>query len=241
MTDVFLRAQWRKLVMVNYAVKPEVLQPFLPWGTELDTWNETHYVSVVGFMFLDTKVLGIKIPFHVNFEEVNLRFYVKRKGANGEWKRGVVFIKEIVPKAAITTIANLLYKENYSTCSMRHAWEEHPEGIVAQYAWKDKNWQSMSVNATGPLLELEPDSEAEFITEHYWGYAKRNATQTTEYEVEHLPWQLWTVNEYELQIDFAQVYGSSFAALSEQKPVSVFLAEGSEIVVRKGNVIAKVE
>jgi len=67
----FLNAQWKNLIMANYEVNPAVLGKYLPYKTELDTWNGRHYVSLVGFMFLDTKVLGIKIPFHVNFEEVN--------------------------------------------------------------------------------------------------------------------------------------------------------------------------
>ena len=97
----FLTAEWRKLAVVNYMVEPEILQPFVPAGTELDFWQERCYVSLIGFRFENTKVLGMKIPWHVNFEEVNLRFYVRRKATDG-WRRGVVFIKEIVPKAAIT-------------------------------------------------------------------------------------------------------------------------------------------
>ena len=85
----FLKAEWRKLILANYKVEPELLKPYLPYGTELDLWQDSCYLSLVGFMFVNTKIKGVKIPFHVNFEEVNLRFYVKRYD-NGEWKRGVV-------------------------------------------------------------------------------------------------------------------------------------------------------
>ena len=91
----FLKAEWRKLVMANYTVPEELLLPYLPAKTVLDTWNGQYYVSLVGFMFVNTRMLGVKVPFHVDFEEVNLRFYVKYND-NGTWKRGVVFIKEIV-------------------------------------------------------------------------------------------------------------------------------------------------
>lgn len=115
----FLKAEWRKLVLANYTIEPEILSKYVPFGTELDLWNGKCYVSLVGFMFLNTRLLGVKIPFHVNFEEVNLRFYVKRLDRD-TWKRGVVFIKEIVPKPALTFVANTVYQENYETLPMQH-------------------------------------------------------------------------------------------------------------------------
>ena len=110
----FLTAEWNDLALINYEINPEILQKYVPIGTELDLWNSKCYISLIGFMFENVKVLGVKIPFHVNFEEVNLRFYVKRF-EDGKWKRGTVFIKEIVPKHAVTLVANTLYKERYQT------------------------------------------------------------------------------------------------------------------------------
>ena len=130
----FLKAEWRKLILLNYEVPEEVLLPYLPYGTELDKWDRKCLVSLVGFKFVNTRMLGIKIPFHINFEEANLRFYVKRI-ENGELKRGVVFIKEIVPKFAISTVANLLYHENYETMPMRHEWQEFDKEIQVSYSY----------------------------------------------------------------------------------------------------------
>src|SRR5690606_18853754 len=115
----FLRADWRKLAIANYAVDPELLKPNIPHGTELDLWNDICYVSLVGFMFQRTRVLGIAVPFHTDFPEVNLRFYVRRKEGD-EWRRGVVFIQECVPRAALSFIANTMYGENYRTMPMEH-------------------------------------------------------------------------------------------------------------------------
>ena len=119
----FLTAEWRKLAFANYAIDKELLTPYLPVGTELDLWNGTCYVSLIGFLFKNTKLLGFSIPFHANFEEVNLRFYVKYKDGEN-WKRGVVFIKEIVPKFALSAVANTIYNENYETMPMTHSWSE---------------------------------------------------------------------------------------------------------------------
>ena len=233
----FLTAEWRKLAIANYAVDPLVLKPYMPLGTELDLWNGTCYVSLIGFLFKNTKLMGFSIPFHANFEEVNLRFYVKRKDGEG-WKRGVVFIKEIVPKFALSVVANVVYNENYETMQMTHAWKETEEEREVTYRWKCKGvWQSFQVTANRRLCEIKADSEAEFITEHYWGYAKYSGSKTNEYEVRHPKWAQYKVRGYHIDVDFALTYGDQFGFLNGQQPVSVMLTEGSEISVEKKSVI----
>jgi uncharacterized protein len=232
----FLQAEWRKLLMANYAVDPAVLKPFVPAHTELDLWNNTCYVSLVGFMFMNTKVMGIKVPFHVDFEEVNLRFYVRHKSGS-EWKRGVVFIKEIVPRAALTFVANTIYGEHYQTMPMTHEWLEDDGNLSVEYRWKHKDWHSMKATSGTALMRIEPNSEEEFITEHYWGYTKLSDLKTSEYGVEHPRWHVYPIKSYSIDVDFKQVYGDPFASLAHEKPKSVFLAEGSEIQVLSGKSI----
>lgn len=232
----FLKAEWRKLAIANYLIDSKVLTKYLPKGTELDLWNGNCYVSLVGFMFVNTKLLGIKIPFHTNFEEVNLRFYVQRL-ENKQWKRGVVFIKEIVPKSALTFVANTIYNENYETMPMRHHWDLSNNKTIVEYQWKKEKWHSIKVEAGSERINLEPNSEIEFITEHYWGYAKVNNNKTNEYEVTHPKWQAYQVNSYEIIVDFKEVYGEEFAFLNSAKPDSVMLAEGSEITVEGKKII----
>ncbi|RBQ07785.1 YqjF family protein [Pedobacter miscanthi] len=230
---VFLTAGWRKLALAQYAVDKEILSKYLPPYTVLDDWQGKYYVSLVGFMFVDVKLLGFNIPFHTNFEEVNLRFYVKFKDGD-TWKRGVVFIKEFVPKPAITFVANTIYKENYQTFPMKHVWIEQGHQLEVDYLWKNKNWHNFSVTAASKAEEILTGSEEEFITEHYWGYTKIGANRTSEYGVEHPRWQVYPVKDYTINVDFVINYGSDFAFLNEAKPDSVFLAEGSEIRVLKG-------
>lgn len=229
----FLTAQWRRLILFNYRVEPHMLQSYLPAGTELDIWNGTCYASVVGFMFLDTRLKGLKIPFHVNFEEINLRFYVRRLDPDsGEWKRGVVFVREVVPKPAISLVANMIYGERYRAHRMWHFWEENETELNVEYAWKQAGrWHSFGVKAENVPTDLKTGSEAEFITEHYWGYARRTDRQTVEYQVEHPRWQVYPIQAWHCDIDFAAVYGQAFAPLNGAEPVSMFLAEGSEVRV----------
>mgnify|MGYP001045942559 CR=1 FL=1 len=225
----FLKAEWQKLAIINYEIDPEILEKYLPEGTELDFYHGKCYVSLVGFMFLNTRLLGFSIPFYRNFEEVNLRFYVKKKEKNA-WKRGVVFIKEIVPKYALSFVANAFYKENYKTMPMNNDIQINDDELTVQYSWKDKSWHSLRITADCNAMPMENDSEFEFITEHYFGFTKRK-NKTSEYEVCHPQWDHYQIKDYQLDIEFSALYGKEFEFLNEQIPVSVMLAEGSEIEV----------
>lgn len=235
----FLTAEWRKLIMANYVVSPDLLQKYLPYNTELDLWKGKCYVSMVGFMFVNTRLKGIPVPFHMNFEEVNLRFYVKYTNASGETKRGAVFIKEIVPKPAITLMANTLYKEHYVTMAMKHEWEATEESWKVSYFWKKGNWNFLKVEANKDSEHIKPGSEEEFITEHYWGYTRKSDRETWEYRVNHPKWKIYRLKQYTVQIEFAALYGQEFDFLGNTKPSSVFLAEGSEISI--GSEINKIK
>jgi len=223
---------------VNYEVPKEVLEPYLPQHTELDSWQNKYFLSLVGFMFKNTKLLGIPIPFHRNFEEVNLRFYVKHYDGK-EWKRGVVFVKEIVPKHALSFVANSLYKEHYQTLPMRHEWASENDKQNIAYMWRLANqWQSMRISATIKPENLQPASHEEFIAEHYWGYTKVTPHTTYEYEVVHPKWQVYPTEEVNIQVNFASVYGKDFGFLNNATPYSSLLAEGSEIYVKAKTKIA---
>jgi hypothetical protein len=212
-----------------------VLAPYVPTGTELDLWNGTNLVSVVGFLFVKTRVFGIPIPFHRNFEEVNLRIYVRRK-AEDNWRRGVVFIKEIVPRAAIALTARKLYNEPYIALPMSHRIEEeHGTVKSAEYSWRFSGWQNRLKLATrGGAQALIEGSEAEFITEHYWGYNGQQDGSTLEYRVEHPRWRVYDVADTELDCDIASLYGKQFCDGLSRKPSSGFLAEGSAVTVYQG-------
>jgi len=235
-TKTFLQAEWRKLAMANYSIDQKILEKYLPSKTEIDLWNGICYVSLVGFMFHNTKVKGLKIPFHTNFEEVNLRFYV-RYNDNGEWKRGVVFIKEIVPKPALTFVANAVYKENYETMPMRHSWLTSDDDLTVEYRWKKGRWNVLKVITDKNATSIQANSEEEFITEHYWGYTKIAENKTSEYGVEHPKWEVYKTKDYLIDVDFGSIYGPEFSFLTSQHPESVFLAEGSEIRVKDGRQI----
>lgn len=234
MSSSFLTAEWRKLLMANYPVEEEVLRPYLPYGTEFDYWEGKLYMSLVGFMFLNTKVLGIPVPFHRHFEEVNLRFYVRYKAEN-EWRRGVVFLRELVPKTMIAFVANTVYGEHYRTLPMRHNIEQEADSLRVEYGWKTASgWSSFGAVCAAQAQEMPEGSEAEFITEHYWGYTRLGDRKTSQYQVEHPRWQVYPVLEHRIKVDFEQTYGKALAPYLQTEPASLLCAEGSPIRVRKG-------
>lgn len=233
----FLTAYWKYLAMLNYEVDPKILTSRIPKGTELDTFNGKTFVSMVGFLFYDTKVLGVPVPFHQNFEEINLRFYVRHKAKNGEWRRGVVFVKEIVPKFAIAFVARTVYEEHYISIPTRHTLEidsnNNPKFVSYEWEYEDL-WHSLSLEPTANPYPLKPGSEEEFIAEHYWGYTKHSDGSSTEYKVEHPPWQVWSVKNSTFKCNVASLYGEEFREFLSIKPSSAFLAEGSEVTVYMG-------
>ena len=239
MSKAFLSAEWRNLIMANYIVDPSLLQNYLPCKTELDTFNNKHFISLVAFLFKNVKIRGIAFPFHTNFEEVNLRFYVRYK-ENNIWKRGVVFMKEIVPRSMITFIANTLYGENYATHIMNHEWKKNDNELSVNYKWKVGNeWNHINCIAEKTPEPIIADSPEEFITEHYWGYTFINKQCTGVYEVIHPKWLIHKVKSYNIACNAKELYGAAFEETLNQKPQSVFLAEGSAVQVMKGTEIIK--
>lgn len=230
---VFLTASWKYLAMANYAVPSELLQPHVPKGTELDERDGLTLVSLVGFLFHDTKVFGIRWPWHTHFEEINLRLYIKRKEGD-QWKRGVAFVSEIVPKKIIATIANAWYNEHYRAMPTAHSLERKDGKVHLSYTWgKGPRPHRFAITARNEPGICLPGTWECFIFEHFWGYNQLNANTTIEYGVEHPRWLTYPVTDYTIDCDFAALYGPEWVPWLTARPHSVMLAYGSEVVVRK--------
>lgn len=236
----FLTAEWRDLVMLNYEVEPDLLQPYVPRDTELDDFSGRTFVSLIGFRFLKTRIYGhLAVPFHSNFDEVNLRFYVRRKESD-EMRRGVVFIAEIVPRRAIAMIARLAYNENYFAYPMSHSISRTGETGELRYSWTAPgNACAIEARIAGSASLPEESSQEQFITEHYWGYARQRDGGTVEYRVEHPPWRVWDAKSSNFSGDAGALYGDAFKNLATAKPHSAFVADGSPVKVFSGRRIAR--
>ena len=234
----FLTAEWRYLLMVNYAVDPAVLAPLVPRGTALDLFEGEALVSMVGFRFLRTRLLGVPVPGHVDFDEVNLRFYVRHTTPAGEVRRGAVFVREIVPRVAIAATARLCYNEPYLALRMRSTAPRAPDAVPDRLAfeWRGggrdpRRWHRLETTVAGPAAPLAPGSEEEFIAEHYWGYTRQRDGGTVEYRVSHPRWQAWPARDARLDADVAGLYGPGFSEALAAAPHSAFVAEGSPVAI----------
>jgi uncharacterized protein len=229
--SIFLKANWEHIVMANYEINPKILQPYLPKGVELDLFEGKAHVSLVGFMFKNTRLFNIPIPYLGTFEEINLRFYVLRK-EDGHTKRGVVFINETIPYRLVAWVANKLYKEHYTTIPTKHDIQigEHQKEI--RYEWLQKGkWNSIQLSATTENEAMQEGSFEQFIFEHYYGYTKINAQTTEEYRLHHPSWRVNTITKAAIDCDFKAMYGDDFEVLNRTEPTDIFIAEGSNVAV----------
>jgi uncharacterized protein YqjF (DUF2071 family) len=184
-------------------------------------------------MFKQTSLFGVPIPVLGTFEEINLRFYVKRVEENLV-KRGVVFINETVPYKPVAWLANKLYKEHYMAIPTKNSIAVENAAKKIRYEWKiNKAWNHLEVKAAVEKENMVPGSIEEFIFEHYYGYTKINDLHSQEYKVNHPRWQVNNVIDYSIDSDFTSMYGKNFSFLDNQKPDSIIIAEGSPVTVQR--------
>jgi uncharacterized protein len=239
----FLSARWEHLVLINYACPGELLAPLVPRGTVLDLWHGETLVSLVGFLFSDTRLLGLRIPWHVTFEEVNLRFYVRRVTPSGEVRRAVVFVRELVPRAATAAVARWVYNEPYLAVPMgHHSSLDERHGGTASYSWRYRDARfAIAADVSGQARPPESGSEAEFITEHYWGYTRQRNGTTLEYQVEHPTWPTWEATRSTVTGPLSLLYGQAFGDVLSRPHRSAFVAVGSPVLVQRGTRLPTLE
>lgn len=231
----FLTSTWSYLPFANFKVDPQFLIPHLPSGTQLDLFNGDAYMSLVGLRFENTRILNVPIPFHINFSEINLRFYVKEKRSG---KRGVVFIKEIVDKPIITWVANNLYHERYDTMPVNFKLShDQKNNHEVTYSWKPQSWQQFTVCYNPDALDITSGSKEQFILERYYGYSAYNKQKTFEYEVCHASWKHFEVLSHDIKVDFKETYGADFEFLNSIEPDSIMMAYGSRVSIENKRAI----
>lgn len=223
----FLTAHWRNLILANYAVPEELLQPHLPPGCELDRRDGHCWASLVGFQFLHTRVLGIGWPGFRNFPEWNLRFYVTHEG-----QRGVCFVREFVPSWLIATTARVIYNEPYRSARMSMDVKDEPERVTATYTvrWCGRT-HSLQAVGTKPAFKPAEDSTEQWFKEHFWGFGTSRRGKLIRYQVAHPTWEVYPVRECSVNIDWTAMYGAEWGVMQKAEPASVVLAVGSEVSV----------
>jgi uncharacterized protein YqjF (DUF2071 family) len=242
MATAFLTAQWRFMAMLNFEVDPEILLPRVPAGTQLDLYDGKALVSVVGFFFRDARILGVPVPLHREFEEVNLRYYVRREAPDGV-RHGVTFVKEIVPRWAVAQTARLIYNENFTALPMRHDFELDGDtlrdGGAINYGWRiGPRWYRLRARSQGKPYHPEKGSEEEFVISHWYGYTPQNTRSCLEFYVDHPPWRILKVSDALLETEVTKLYGAEFKTALNAPPRSAFICEGSPVTVFSSELVA---
>jgi uncharacterized protein YqjF (DUF2071 family) len=241
MGDIFLRAAWRHLLVLNYEVEPALAGRYVPAGTTLDLEAGRCFASIVAFRFERARVWRIAIPFHTTFPEVNLRIYVVRDTPQGP-RRGVVFVREFVNRPLVAAVARRFFNESFRTMTMRCRIDAGKDGVAAggriEYRWRPAGrWNEASAARDGPWRSVHDDRHVEFIAEHYYGYGRARSGRTTEFRVDHPPWRYAAVRDVRFDCDAAKLYGRKIAAALHRRPYSAFLLDGSAVTVTRPRAI----
>jgi hypothetical protein len=249
----FLTARWTELLLLNFPVPTELIAGLAPPGTEPDLFDAQAHVSIVGFQFRDTRICGCAVPRHTDFPEINLRYYVRRI-VGREIRRGVVFVQEIVPRRLIAMVANRIYHENYVCRPMRttfrtaganlnvgdtlaYSWRSAQRVRFSSHAGAPDRWNTLAARVADPIELPRPGSLAEFIVEHYWGYAHGRDGQTREYRVAHDPWRVAPANNVTWDCDVAANFSTPLAKYLISPPTTALVADGAAVEVFLGRKI----
>lgn len=234
----FLSARWSNLCLFTYPVPPAVLEKRLPPGLELDTREGQAFVSLVAFDFLDTRVLGVGWPGYRNFAELNLRFYVRRRRSPAESaaqtppERGVVFVREFVPRRLVARMARSIYNEPYLAAPLVSSVRDEPDKITVEHRLTFAGrTHTMSMTGSKPAFRPGETGVEHFFKEHHWGYGTGRNGRLLRYRVEHPVWDVYPVQSWSVDLDWAAVYGPEWAFLAGAQPYSTVLAAGSAIQV----------
>jgi uncharacterized protein len=239
----FLTASWTEMLMLNFAVPGDVIARLAPPGTEPDSFDGQAYVSIVGFMFRDARLFGIRFPGHGRFEEVNLRYYVRRRVGDST-RKGVVFVREIAPRPLVAATAHWVYNESYVTRRMRNrlhlAGSSLAVGDEIGYEWRTgrgskRRWNRIAGRAVATPELPAAGSLTEYIVEHYWAYVRTRDGGTAEYRVAHRPWRVAPPESVVWDCDLAASYEHTpLAEYLAVPPVLAFVADGSPVQVFRG-------
>jgi uncharacterized protein YqjF (DUF2071 family) len=227
MPRAFLTARWCHLILANYPVPDALLSPLLPPGVELDRRDGSAFVSLVGFQFLDTRVIGVGWPTFRHFPEWNLRFYVRHHG-----RRGVCFVREFVPQRFVAWVARTFYNEPYHAARMSMNIDDQPDSLTAAYT-VEFGGKVHSLTATGskPAVRPGPDGAEHFFKEHSWGYGRTRRGRLLRYEVSHPEWDVYPVTDFRADVDWGKLYGPAWDTMTCRDPASVVMAVGSAVSV----------
>lgn len=233
----FLTARMSRLLLLSYEIDPALLLPHLPAGTEVDFHARRAFVTLLGLHLGNPALYGLPLPFFRGYAQVNLRFYVRRRLAPNHWRRGVAFIRQIVPHRPVAWTAQWLFHEPVVRLDTEEiSRSQGRDAVLSEYGWRCAG-QRHCLRALYPAQPVlpEPGSEEEFLLERYWGYSRRKNGGCLEYRFLHPPWRFAKAVEAEVSAGVGDFFGPPFAELFNGPPDSSFAADGSQVTLYRGH------
>ncbi|WOO40023.1 DUF2071 domain-containing protein [Rubellicoccus peritrichatus] len=181
-------ADWEDLLMVHFAVTPEVIQGQVPF--HLDTFEGEAFVTFVAFRqthlrFAEygpwAKALTWPVDGHAF---LNIRTYVKHEGLSA-----IFFMTEYINNALARIIGPLLYGLPYHLAKINYQHDRHQRRFRANVHGLSDQLELEAGYALAPLDAAKPDTPEFFLHERYHAYTLRGH-EAMRFQVDHDPWRM---------------------------------------------------
>lgn len=239
-----MKAKFTELVALNFQIDPEILKPRLPKGLELNFYRDETYVSLVAMMLRNVKFYGFPIPVAHAIGEFNLRFYVRRKVSDTETRHGSCFIKDYVSSRTGAWGLSKVFQAEFCRIKMNCAQQgfsnDDDAAPKVDYRWEvsKDHWNRIRVSARERVKRTGPETKVGFVLNHSNIYSRRNR-ETLEYPVVRPRWQIWNAGHANFTCDVKKLFGPEFVKPLARRPASVFVANGSDVIIYRPNVIVQ--
>jgi hypothetical protein len=236
--SVFLKATWQNLIQLVYTAPIDEVQTLLPEGLTPEIFDGKAHIILSALEFRQTRVKGLKIPFHVHFPEINLRIPVRKQGVTG-----VYFLRQYVPKHCIAVVAKRIYHEAYEAYPMEFLVQHVPDAdegtsIMECHCklWKKEDTLDIQVYAVEPENYIPVDEnhppepavgDADFIT----GFGTNDKQEIIEYRIEHRKQEFFEVREWSIRGDLTKIFDDCIPKGISEMPIHVSFSHGQAVKI----------
>lgn len=178
---------WHDLLFMHWPLPPSDIQPLIPPGLELDTFDGQAWIAVVPFFMSDIHARSMPpFPGLSRMAELNVRTYVTRDG-----KPGVYFFSLDAASVIAVTVARLTYHLPYFYAKMNVERRGNDVHYTSRRLYKEMQAEYLGVYApTGDLYQSTPGNLDHFLTERYCLYTADTKGRILRGEIHHAPWPL---------------------------------------------------
>ncbi len=178
-----MRQRWHDLLFCHWPVAPELLQPLVPEGLELETREGSAWLGIIPFRMSGIRFRYLPpIPGTSAFLEMNVRTYVTCNGLPGVW----FFSLDAANRLAVK-VARLWFHLPYFHARMELREEA---GSFHYLSLRQGRLLRVRYQPEGEVRLAEPGSLNAWLTERYRLFARKPDGTILCAEVEHEPWPL---------------------------------------------------